>query len=183
MISLLTKIKGLFFLLLFFLSIFLCIFLPIEIRNAVKSQSWEPRDLKIQSGEIIRTKTVTYRGSKEYRKSIRHHHSIIIIAKDLSNNKTVTITDIRYGDFPITFSVIGKIISSDHKDELERYPVGAEVVGYKDPKSEKYVLEKGDIVTPTVILIFAALWIIGNIIIGILYPKKKKENIIRTVLI
>ncbi|MBN2591759.1 MAG: hypothetical protein JXA96_17970 [Sedimentisphaerales bacterium] len=58
---------------------------------------------------------------------------------------------------PFTFSALGKLLSSDHEYDVKKYPAGAKVAGYKEPNSEKYVLERGNIVTPVIILSLAML--------------------------
>ena len=159
------QITGWLLLFIFFAAIFFCITAPIELRNAKKSQSWEARDLEIQSSKVIRRKDPD--GG--------YHFLIEIIATDLANSKRIKITNVRYGDMPFTISGLGKLFSSDHEQDVKKYPAGARVVGYKDPDSERYVLEKGDTKTPLVILLCSALWLLGNVFIMIRYPKPRKK--------
>ena len=169
--SIFIKIRSIFFLSIFLLSIFFCIAMPFEIRKAIASQSWEPREIHILSSEIVST--------KDRRNGTLHiSHSIRIKATDLSNNEQITIKDIKYGDIPFTFSVFGKAIAGDLIKYLDKYPPNKKVIGYKDPNSSKYILEESNITQPLVILIIAALWILGNILIMIFFPKKKKNQML-----
>ena len=168
------KITSMFFLLIFFLSIFICIVMPIEINKVLKSQSWEPRDLEIQSSKVIRTQNTGSRTRRGRRN--RYHYSIEIFAKDLANDNSIKISDVRYGDMPFTISAFGKIFFSAHESDVKKYPAGARVTGYKDPNSNKYILERGNIILPVTILSIAALWLIGNVFVMILYPKSKNKQ-------
>ena len=124
--------------------------------------------MEILSGKIV---SVRRTGPKH-----GYSHHIEIYAKDLASDKRFKISDVRYGDLPFTIYALGKIFFSNHETDLKKYPAGAKVVGYKDPNSEKYVLEKGNIITPVVILSLAALWLLGNVFIMIRYPKKRKKE-------
>jgi hypothetical protein len=151
----------------FVLAIFFCIVMPLELRNAVRSQSWEARDMEILSSRIVISHI-----DEDY------HASLEIIAIDLSNNKKIRISDVKYGDFPFTIWVFNKLSSSDYEKYVQKYPDGAIVTGYKDPNSEKYVLEKGNTTQPLVLLSGSALWLLGNVYIMIRYPKSRKKPIV-----
>ena len=163
-----NKIRSWLLLFIFVLAIFFCITMPFELRNAIKSQSWEPRDLRIQSSEIVKVKDPGPESGYDYR--------LKITAIDLSNNKLIRISDVKYGDFPFTIISFGKMLSSDYEAYVKKYPAGAEVTGYKNPNSNKYVLEKGDITLPVILLSVSALWLSGNVFIMIRYPKSRKSK-------
>jgi hypothetical protein len=151
----------------FALAIFLCIAMPFELRNAVRSQSWEPRDMEILSSRIKISHT-----PEDY------HASLEIIATDLSNNKKIKISKVRYGDIPFTIWVLNKLSSANFEKYVQKYPAGAMVTGYKDPGSETYVLEKGTTAKPLVLLSVSALWLLGNVYIMIRYPKSRKKKLL-----
>ncbi|MBN1975496.1 MAG: hypothetical protein JW787_17800 [Sedimentisphaerales bacterium] len=160
------QITGWLLLFIFAAAIFFCITAPIELRNAIKSQSWEARDLEILSSRIV----ISHPGGD-------YHTLLEIIATDLSNNKKIRISNVKYGDFPITIWVFNKMSSSDEEKYVQKYPAGARVVGYKDTNSERYVLERGDTKKPLALLSCSALWLLGNVYIMIRYPKSRKKSL------
>ena len=124
--------------------------------------------MEILSGKIVRVRRT---GPKH-----GYSHHIEIYAKDLANDKRIKISNVRYGDLPFTIHAFGKTLLSNHKTDLKKYPAGARVVGYKDPNSDKYVLERGNILAPIAVLSLAALWLLGNVFIMIRYPKNRKKK-------
>jgi len=161
------KIWGILLLFIFLLAIFLLIAMPFELRRAISSQKWEQRELLIKSSELV------YRRASGNTKS---SHSLKIVAVDTATNKSMTISDVMYGDFPFTFSVFSKAAFSSNNKYIEKYPARATVIGYKDPESNKYVLEKGKTAFPIIAISMSAIWLLTNILI-MRKNKSQKKNI------
>ena len=151
------RIRSMVLLFAFLFSIFMLVTMPFELYKAISSQKWEPRKLLIKSSEVVYRRGTRKRGGS---------HSLKIVALDTNTNNTITISNVMYGDFSFTFSAFGNAISGSHNRYMERYPAGITVVGYKDPKSNRYVLEKGKTPFPVTAICISAGWLLANILIA-----------------
>jgi hypothetical protein len=151
------RARSMVLLFVFLLSILLVVTMPFELYRAISSQKWEPRKLLIKSSELVYNRGTRERGGS---------HSLKIVALDTNTNNTITISNATYGDFSFTFSAFHNAIFSSSNRYIEKYPAGITVVGYKDPKSNRYVLEKGKTTFPITAICISAGWLLVNILIA-----------------
>ena len=123
-------------------SLLLTILAPIEIYKTINGKSWQPRKVR-----IIHSELELVRGKGKLLLNIALY--------DLESKTTSSTVFVRFGDIEVDIHLpFMRSISSKRRDS-QKYIVGKELIAYKNPKSNEYLLEQNSITLMITLLLLS----------------------------
>ena len=129
---------------------FFLLLAPYEIKQTRGAWSWQPVKVRVASSHI------------EHVRGERGGHSLKIAVQEIDNPARRGAARVRFGDIGHNVNFFSWRLSSSLDADLARYPVGKELVAYRQPGADYYVLEQNSITLMATIWITCLIWLIVN---------------------
>jgi hypothetical protein len=123
---------------------------PFEIKKTRDAWSWPARKARITGSKIV------------YVRGEGGGHSLQITVQEVDDPMQRGPARVRFGGVGHSVSFFSNLVFSTLRADLARYPVGKELIAYRDPGTNRYLLEQNDVSLMASVWICTVVWLLAN---------------------
>jgi hypothetical protein len=131
-------------------AVFFLVFAPFEIKKTRDAWSWQPVKVRVVKSHI------------EHVRGEGGGHSLQIGVQEVDNPARRGTARVRFGHINHGLYIFSRRFLSTLDADQTRYPVGKELVAYRQPDADYYVLEQNSITLLATVWITCLVWLIIN---------------------